>query len=104
MSDESLEELARRRVEQGRRLRMRLTVFALGMLVLTPVWAVGEYLSSGSPERLSPNGNAGDWSPWIIWVALVWGFYILLSVVVTYFNRPVSDAEIDRELQRLSAR
>ena len=104
MSDESLRKLARRRVEQGRRLRLRVAAFGLGMLVLTPVWAVGEYLSSGSPERLSPNGNPGDWSPWIIWVALAWGFYVLLSVVAIHFDRPVTDAEVDRELERLAAR
>ena len=79
-----------------------MAVFALGMLVLTPVWAVGEYLSSGGwPERLSPNGNPGDWSPWIIWVALAWGFYVLLSVLVVHLRRPVTDAEVQRELERL---
>ena len=41
-----------------------MAVFALGMLVLTPAWAVGEYLSSGGwPQRLSPNGNPGDSEP-----------------------------------------
>lgn len=105
MAEESLQKLARERVEQRHKLRLRVAVFALGMLVLTPVWAVGEYLSSGGwPQRLSPNGNPGDWSPWIIWVALAWGFYVLLSVVVVHLQRPVTDAEVQREVERLVAR
>ena len=100
-----LRKLARKRVEQARRLKLRVATFALGMAVLTPVWAVGEYLSAGGwPQRLSPNDNPGDWSPWIIWVALVWGFYVVLSVVAIHFQRPVSDREVERELERLAAR
>jgi hypothetical protein len=96
-------EWARKRVRQGQRLRLRLVAFALGMLVLTPVWAVTEYLSAGSPQRLSPNDNPGDWSPWIIWVVLAWGFYVVLSAVALHFQRPVSDREVERELERLTA-
>lgn len=100
-----LREWARKRVELGRRLKLRVAAFALGMLVLTPVWAVGEYLSSGGwPQRLSPNDNPGDWSPWIIWVALAWGFYVALSAVVIHFHRPVNDRDVERELERLLAR
>lgn len=99
-----LRELARKRAKQVRRLKLRVATFVLGMLVLTPVWAVAEYLSAGGwPQRLSPKDNPGDWSPWLIWVALAWGFYIVLSVVVIHFQRPVSDREIERELERLAA-
>jgi hypothetical protein len=72
--------------------------------LLTPVWAVSEYLSSGGwPQRLSPNDNPGDWSPWIIWVALAWTFYLALNVLVIRFRRPpVDDREIERELRRIA--
>ncbi|MGD0712872.1 MAG: 2TM domain-containing protein [Gaiellaceae bacterium] len=102
---DALREWAKKRVELRRKLRLRIAAFVLGMLVLTPVWAVGEYLSSGGwPQRLSPNDNPGDWSPWIIWVALAWGFYVALSAVVIHFHRPVNDREVERELERLLAR
>jgi 2TM domain len=104
-ADEQLREWARKRVELYRRLEIRVATFALGMLILTPVWAVGEYLSSGGwPQRLSANDNPGDWSPWIIWVALIWGFYVLLSAMVIHFRRPVSEREVEHELARLTAR
>jgi hypothetical protein len=93
-NEESLWEWARKRVKLGHRLRLRVAAFVLGMLVLTPVWAVAEYLSAGGwPQRLSPNHNPGDWSPWIIWVALAWGFYVALSAVALHFHRSVSDRE-----------
>ena len=101
---EELREWARERVRLRRRLQERAAVFVLGMLVLTPVWAVGEYLSSGGwPQRLSGNDDPGDWSPWIIWVALAWGFYIALTALALHYRRPpVGDREVDRELARLA--
>jgi len=106
MPDTAIRAWAREQIESRRRLRLRAAVFALAMLVLTPIWTVSEYLDSGGwPQRLSPNGNAGDWSPWIVWVALVWGSYVLLTAVVIRLRRPpVDDGEIDRALARLAGR
>jgi hypothetical protein len=101
----ALRDWAREQIESGRRLRLRVAVFALGVVVLTPVWATSQYLASGGwPERLSANGNPGDWSPWIIWVALAWSFYVAASALVIHFRQPpVGESEIDRELARLAS-
>ncbi len=101
---DALRDWAREQIVSHRRLRMRAAAFALGMSVLTPVWTLGEYLSSGGwPQRLSANGNPGDWSPWIIWVAIAWGFYVALTALVIRLRRPpVDDVEIDRALARLA--
>jgi hypothetical protein len=103
---EELRDWARDRVQLRRRLRQRTAGFVLGMLFLAPVWAVGEYLSSGGwPQRLSSNDNPGDWSPWIIWVALAWGFYVALTALALHCKQPpVDDAEIDLELARLGGK
>lgn len=103
---EELREWARGRVQLRRRLRQRTAGFVLGMLLLAPVWAVGEYLSSGGwPQHLSSNDNPGDWSPWIIWVALAWGFYVALTALALHWKQPpVDDAEIDLELARLGGK
>ena len=99
------EEQARKRVALSRRLRLRAAVFALAMLVLGPVWIVSQYLESGGwPRRLSPNGNPGDWSPWLIWVALAWGFYVALTAVAIHYRRPPSEREIARALRRHAPR
>jgi uncharacterized RDD family membrane protein YckC len=96
---------ARESAELRRRLKVRAAAFALGMLLLTPVWVVGEYLSAGGwPQHLSGNDYPGDWSPWIIWVALAWGFYVAMTALVLHYRRPpVGEREIERELARLAA-
>lgn len=101
---EVLREWARDRIESGRRLKMRAAAFLLGMLVLTPVWAVSEYLSSGGwPQRLSSNDNPGNWSPWIIWIGLAWGSYVALTALAIHLRRPpISEREVERELERLA--
>jgi hypothetical protein len=100
---QGLRERARKRIELRRRLRLRVATFALAMAILTPVWAISQYLGAGGwPERLSANGNPGDWSPWIIWVALAWGFYLALSAIAFHLRRPVGEREIERELARIA--
>ncbi len=100
--ENELRSLALEQIERRRRLKLRAAVYVLGMLVLTPVWVVTEYLrGDGWLERLSGNGNPGDWSPWIIWVALAWGFYVALTALAIHFRRPTTDAEVEREIARL---
>jgi 2TM domain len=101
---DALRDWAREQIESRRRLRIRAAFFALAMVVLTPVWTASEYLSAGGwPQRLSGNGNPGDWDPWIIWVALAWGFYLALTTLVIQLRKPpVDDREIDQVLARFA--
>lgn len=101
--DESLRRWARQHVERVRRLKLHVAAFALGMLVLTPVWAIVEWQSNGGFERWSTNGNPGDWEPWILYVGVAWGLVVAIVALRTYFDRPTTEAEIDRELERLKA-
>ena len=101
-TDPDLRALAIRELEREQRLKLRVAAFAIGMLVLLPVWVVIEYLGSGGwPERLSNGGNPGDWSPWIVWVALAWGFYVVMSAVALHLRRPTTEDAIERKLERL---
>lgn len=99
---DDLRSLALKQIERHRKLKLRAAAFGLGMLVLVPVWLVVEYLSAGGwPERLSNNGNPGDWNPWIVWVALGWGFYVLMTAVAIHLRRPTTEAEVRREMEHL---
>jgi 2TM domain len=102
--DEEVRAWARQHVEHVRKLRRNVATFALGMAALTAIWALVEWQDNGGFERLSNNGNPGDWEPWILFVGLVWGFFICLDALKTYFDRPTTDAEIDREIRRLTTR
>jgi len=100
--DGELRAWARKHVERVHKLRRDIALYALGMAALTSVWALVEWQDSGGFERLSDNGNPGDWEPWILYVALIWGFFVALDALRVYFDRPATEAEVDRTLERLS--
>ena len=87
-----------------RRLKLNIAAFVLGMVVLTPVWALVEWQDNGSFERWSDNSQPGGWEPWILYVALVWGLVVAIAALKVHFDRPTTEAEIDREVKRLRSR
>jgi hypothetical protein len=101
-SDGELREWARKHVERVHKVKRDVAIFLLGMTTLTGIWALVEWQDNGAFERLSDNGNPGDWEPWILYVALVWGFFLVLDVLKVYFDRPATELEIDRAVDRLS--
>ena len=94
-------EWARKHVERVHRLKLNVAAFVLGMIVLTPLWALIEWQDNGAFERWSNNSYPGDWEPWILYVALIWGGILALMALKVHFDRPATDAEIDREVERL---
>ena len=105
VSEDELRSLARKQIKRRQTLKLRTAAYAVGMLALTLVWLVTEYLrADGWPQRLSHNGNPGDWSPWIVWVALAWGFYVAMTALAIHFRRPTTEAELEAELATLRRR
>ena len=102
--DDELRAFARKHIEHVRRLRLHIAAFVLGMVVLTPVWALAEWQTAGGFERLSDNGSPGDWEPWILYVGLAWGLVVAIVAMKVYFERPTTRAEVDREVERLRLR
>jgi hypothetical protein len=109
--DEEEEELrlfARRHLENVRKFKVYLAVYVLSLLVLTPVWVITQYESAdGWPEHLSSRSRyPGDWDPWIIWVALLGGVLVALAGLRAYYfdRRPTTEADVDREVERMKSR
>ncbi|HET9509238.1 MAG TPA: 2TM domain-containing protein [Gaiellaceae bacterium] len=102
--EDELRDWARQHLERVRRLKLHVAAFVLGLVVLTPVWALAEWQSNGGFERWSDNSQPGDWEPWILYVALVWGLVVAIAALKVYFDRPTSEAEIDRAVERLTSR
>jgi hypothetical protein len=48
---DSEREWARRHLERVRRLKLHAAAFVVGMIVLTPVWALTQWQTSGGFER-----------------------------------------------------
>lgn len=104
--DDDLRALARDRIERVRSFKLHAAIFAVALPVLTVVWTLTEYLEDNTwPSRLAADdGDPGNWDPWIIWVFLVWGTILAVHALRTYFHRPATEAEIEREIERLRAR
>ncbi len=105
VADEELREVARKQVDRVRRLKMHVAAYVVGLILLTPVWALTQWATSGAFERWSTDhSQPGDWEPWIAYVALGWGLVVAIIALKTYFGRPTSEAEIDREIERMRSR
>jgi hypothetical protein len=103
--EETLRTLATEHLERVRKFKVDLAAYLVGIFVLACIWAITEYQNSGGwPERLSDNGQPGDWNPWILWVILGWGFFVALDAIRTYVHRPTTEAEIEREVERIKSR
>ena len=102
--DSELRAWARKHVERVHKLKRDVAIFLLGMTALTGIWVLVEWQDNGPFERLSDNGNPGDWEPWVLYVALVWGFFVLLDALKVHFDRPTTQTEIDRAVERIGSR
>jgi hypothetical protein len=96
--DEELRELALGHLEKVRKFKLYLSVYVVGMLVLTPMWVLTEYMKEDTwPKHLSSRSRyPGDWDPWIIWVALIGAFLVGLAALRAYRGRPHTEADIER--------
>ncbi|HEY4620683.1 MAG TPA: hypothetical protein VIG93_03215 [Gaiellaceae bacterium] len=103
--DETLRKLALRHLEHVRKFKLYLSVYVLSMLVLTPVWIVTQYeTADGWLKHLSSRSRyPGDWDPWIIWVALIGAFLVAIAGFRAYFDRPTTEADVEREVERLKS-
>jgi hypothetical protein len=103
MADAKVRRPARVRLERIGRLKFHFAAWALGMVVLTPLWALIEWQDNGGFERFSGNGEPGNWEPWIFYVGGIWAFVIALFALYVYLARPETDAVVER-LRRLRPR
>jgi len=103
--DDALRKLAVRHLEHVRKFKLYLSVYALSMLVLTPVWIVTQYeTADGWPKHLSTRSRyPGDWDPWIISVALIGAVLVAIAGFRAYSSRADTEGEIEREMERLKS-
>jgi hypothetical protein len=66
---------------EGRPLRFHLASWALGMAVLTPLWALIEWQDNGAFQRWSTESEPGSWDPWILVAGGIWALAIALLAI-----------------------
>ena len=109
--------LAIERIYRVRRFKLHLVAFAVGIPLLATLWVLTEYFEENTwPSRFASDPDvAGTWDPWLFFVAGIWLIALVIHALRTYFGpplgrigrhirRPVTDAELDRELEHLRSR
>jgi hypothetical protein len=115
--EDPLRALAIERIHRLRRFKLHVVAFALGIPILGGVWVLTEYYEEHTwPSRFASDPDvAGTWDPWFFFVAGTWAIILAIHALRTYFGppvgpvgryirRPVTRAEMDREVERLTSR
>ncbi len=87
-SPELLREQALRRVKKRHDFHSHVFVYLSVNIVLWGIWAVIGVTSD-------------SWNPWPLWVTLAWGLGVIFNAWDVYVRRPITEAEIRREMDKL---
>lgn len=93
-SRDPLREQAVARLKRKRRLAQDVVAFVAVNGVLWVIWALSDRTTDGS-------------LPWPAWVTAIWGFLLAIDAWKAYgvwprsLDRPISEAEIEREQERI---
>ena len=82
--DNDIRELAKKRVKQRRDFAAHCVAYIVVNAMLVAVWAITD---------------AGYF--WPAWVMLGWGVGLALNAWDVYFRRPITEEDIQNEMQRL---
>ena len=101
------EQLARqeavKQIERRRRFWIRATMATVLMVIVVFIWAMTEYHNAGGwpTQGFSDSSSIPNvWNNWIIYPAIVWVVAITADALLTFRSRPISEAEIKREIER----
>jgi fatty acid desaturase len=84
VDEDTLRKQARERVQKRRDLGAHAVAYVVFNAALVGIWAVT---------------GAGYF--WPAWVMLAWAVGLVLNVWDVFFRRPVTDADVDREIGRM---
>ena len=82
--EENEREQARQRLQKQREFQMHVVVYAIVNLAVWAIWA-----------------STGQGYPWPAWLTGLWGIGLILNGWEVYFRRPITEADVDREVDRL---
>jgi 2TM domain len=103
----SSEQLARqqaiKQIERRRRFWISTVWSAIGMIILVTIWAMTEYHNAGGwpTQGFSQSSGIHDvWNYWIIYPLGAWVLLVAGHAWSVYGNKPVSESEVKREMER----
>jgi len=88
-ADEREQALGRLKAKQA--FYGNLASFVVINALLWIIWAITDGTNDGSV-------------PWPVWVTAAWGVGLVLHALTTFATRPISEADVDREVERQRGR
>ncbi len=92
-----------KQLERRRRFWIRATLGTLAMITLAIIWAFAEYHNAGGwPTNGFTDSSSipNVWNYWIIYPAIFWVVLTTADALIVFRNKPISEAEIKREIER----
>jgi hypothetical protein len=90
-SSEGLREQALRSLKKRRDFHTHAFVYLTFNVLVWGIWAI-------------IGATSGGWFPWPLWVTLGWGIALVFNAWDVYVRRPITEAELQREIERLAHR
>jgi len=90
-------------LQAKRKFRANVLKAVVLVPVLVAIWAITEYNNAGGwPTGFATGRRDRDWDPWIVYPLVAIGAYLGVSGWLAYRRRPITEAEVDREMERLA--
>lgn len=92
-------------IERRRRFWGATVIGAVGIAILTVIWAATEYSNAGGwPTKgfSESSGLPNEWNFWIIYPVIAWVLLTAVGAWRAYGRRPISEADVNREIERQS--
>jgi 2TM domain len=91
-----------KQIERKRHFWISAALGTLAMLVLTLIWALSEYHNAGgwpADGFSQSSGIPNVWNYWIIYPAIAWVFLTAAGGLSVYLRKPISERDIQREIE-----
>ena len=92
-----------KQIERRRRFWLDTIVSAIGMALLVMVWAMSEYHNAGGwpTQGFSQSSGIPDvWNLWIVYPFIAWVLFVAARAYAVFVRKPISEREIEREIER----
>jgi hypothetical protein len=101
--DQLARQQAIRQIERRRRFRISTAWSAVAMVILVVIWATSEYHNAGGWPVHGFSQSSGIHEVWNFWIVYPLGAWLLALAAHGWFvygNKPISEGEIKREIER----
>ncbi len=85
-SEKTARELAIKRLKSKRDFSTHMAIYVVVNVFLWILWAVTDDSKNGVP--------------WPVWITLGWGIGVALNAWEVFGRRPITEAEVEREMER----